>query len=268
MASNAAWNGIKQFSRQFEAEVVDSTAEIDSEPPKTALIVIPYMTYEERELAAIKSFLEEGGELVLMDDFGYGNSVLEYLGIRCRFSGAPLLDPLFSYRRPWFPKISDFAAGITRNRNAVRLVVLNHATALENVTPDEILAWSSHTAYLDLNGNEAYDEGEPESLLPVAAVTRYGRGTVVLVADPSIIINTMVLRDDNDAFMKAVLGLGGDRAVAVDTSHLARDPVDVSKAGLARVYDILTMPYWLLGLVALIFAVVAGSTLSRGGSGS
>ena len=67
-------------------------------PTNTVLIVIPHQRPTGDDVDRIESYLDRGGTVVLADDYGFGNVILEGVGLAYRFSGIPLLDPLFNYR--------------------------------------------------------------------------------------------------------------------------------------------------------------------------
>jgi len=265
MASNTMWNGIRNFGSEFNADNIESPGELPDVAEETALVTIPYLDYNNEDLSKLKGFVEDGGTLLLMDDYGYGNSVLAYLGVSARFTNKPLLDPLFCYKNQWLPRVTDLAPRV--KESGIEVIVLNHATALTNVEQTEIIAWSSTTSFLDINENESWDEGEPKGPLPVATEVRFGKGTLVLASDPSIMINSMVGRDDNYNFMKYLTTHEGkQKAILVDISHLTKAPLDVSKMRLTGVREILSTPYPLLGIVALVFVIVSRYTLKKGES--
>ncbi|MBA7483928.1 hypothetical protein ES707_19445 [subsurface metagenome] len=263
MASNTMWNGIRNFSSEFNADDIESLGELPDVAEETALVAISYLDYSNEELSKLKGFVEDGGTLLLMDDYGYGNSVLAYLGVSVRFTNKPLLDPLFCYKNQWLPRITDLSPEV--KGSGIEVVVLNHATTLTNVEQTDIIAWSSTTSFLDINENESWDEGEPKGPLPVAAEIHFGKGTLVLASDPSIMTNSMVGRDDNYNFMKYLTSRNGEQmGILIDDSHLTKTPLDVSKTRLTGVREILSTPYPLLGIVALIFVVVSRYTLKKG----
>ena len=265
MASNTMWNGIRNFSSEFNADNMESLGELPDVAEETALVAIPYLDYSNEELSKLKGFVEDGGTLLLMDDYGYGNSVLAYLGVSVRFTNKPLLDPLFCYKNQWLPRITDLAPRV--KESGIDVIVLNHATTLTNVEQTEIIAWSSTASFLDINENESWDEGEPKGPFPVATEVRFGKGKLVLVSDPSIMMNSMVGRDDNYSFIKYLTTHKGEqKAILVDSAHLTKTPLDVSKTRLTGVREILSTPYPLLGIVALIFVVVSRYTLKKGES--
>ena len=263
VAGNTMWNGIRDFSGEFGAENIDSLDELPDLPEETALISIPYLELSDDELAQVKRFVDGGGTLLLMDDYGYGNSVLAYLGVSVRFSNKPLLDPLFSYKNQWLPRITDFSPEVAES--GIDAVVFNHATTLTGAVASETIAWSSSSSFLDINENESWDQDEPKGPFPVAVQLHLGKGMIAIISDPSIMINSMVGRDDNYAFIQYLIGNNGEqKSILIDNSHLTEAPLDVSKMRLRSGREMLSSPYALVGIVALIFMVVSRYTLGKG----
>jgi hypothetical protein len=265
MASNTMWNGIRDFSLEFNADNIDSLDDLPEIPEEAVLVSIPYLEYRDTELSAIKRFIEDGGTLLLMDDYGYGNGILSYLGLDARFSNRPLLDPLFCYRNQFMPRVTDFSPEL--REDGIAVLMLNNATALTSVAGSAVIAWSSSASFLDIDESGAREEGEATGPFAVAAEYSLGRGKLVLVADPSIIINTMVGRDDNYAFIAYLCrGEGGPKRVLIDRSHLTETPLDVSKSRLSQAREVMASPPALLGITAMIFVVVSRYTLRKGES--
>lgn len=263
MAANTMWNGIRAFSDNFSANTIESLDELPALPEQAVLVSIPYIDYTDEELSKIKQFVADGGTLVLMDDYGYGNTVLTYLGVSARFSNKPLLDPLFNYKNQALPRIRDFSPAV--KESGVNVILLNHATILTNVAPSETIVWSSAASFLDRNENDSWDEDEPKGPFVVATEFRLGQGRLALVADPSIMINSMVGRDDNYSFIRYLTRREGKQEqFLVDYSHLTRAPLDVSKTRLIDTRKILSSPYALVGITALVFMVVSRYTLKKG----
>ncbi|GAI51779.1 unnamed protein product, partial [marine sediment metagenome] len=98
--------GTKDISSVIPASPVQSLSELPISPQEVTFILIPYLNFSLDELEEINNFVTRGGTLVLADDYGYGNQLLEHLGLKARFSGQPLLDPLINYKNKWFPQVS------------------------------------------------------------------------------------------------------------------------------------------------------------------
>ncbi len=263
IASNIMWNGIRNFSSEFSTDNIDSLDDLPDLPEKAVLVAIPYLEYSDEDLSKMKRFIDNGGTLLLMDDYGYGNSVLAYLGVGVRFTNKPLLDPLFCYKNQSIPRITDFTPKV--KESDIDVIMLNHATTLTNVMESEAIAWSSSASFLDINENGALDQVEPKGPFAVAAEFRFGKGTLALVSDPSIIIDAMVGRDDNYDFIRYLTRHKGEqKGMLVDSSHLSKAPLDVSKARLINSREVLSSPYALVGITAMIFMVVSKYTLKKG----
>jgi hypothetical protein len=255
MRANPFWNGLRDFSERFEADMAASIDQPTGQRGDGVLIAIPYLPYSDEELARIADFVGDGGNLLLMDDYGYGNQVLSALGLDMEFSGEPLLDPYVNYRNQWLPLATDLAPEL--REAGIEQLKLNHATALSVRGSYQVLAWSSDTAYLDRNRNETWDEGEIRGPLPLAARATVGQGTVAVVSDPSILINSMVGRGDNAAFLRHIIRQAGDDPwIAIDISHLPNMPLDRSKSAWEMARERMAYPYSQTLLVGAVLSLI------------
>lgn len=261
MVGNSLWNGLADFSREQKAGFLDSIDRLPELPQHKVLLSIPQLPYTEEELAELKEFVAGGGRLILMDDFGRGNEVLEYLNLPARFSGRILLDPLFCYKNPRLPRITDFAPEV--REAGVKSVVLNHATVLVNTGSGEVLARSSEQSFLDLDEDGRRSSGEPKGPFPVVVRFELGRGKLILVSDPSILINSMMGKEDNRAFLEYLVGYNIERSLLIDRAHLEKSPLDESKLKLAKARELFSRPPLTLGLVLVIFIGVSRYLLWR-----
>jgi len=263
MASNNMWNGIKDFDNHFNAQTINSLDNLPGQPAHDILIAIPYTPYSASDLSKINKFVNSGGTLLLMDDFGYGNDILASLGIGASFDHNLLLDPLFCYKNEYLPRITDFAPAI--KGKGVEAITFDHGTFLDNVDSAHALAWSSVTSFDDVNQNGSWDTSEPMGPFVLAADYPVGQGTVEIVSDPSLIINGMVSQNNNYQFVAALVeGNGKPANLLLDSSHLSKSPLDVSKTGLDEARKVLSNPYVLMGLVALVFVLVPSYALRKG----
>jgi hypothetical protein len=251
---NSSWNGMATISVRLQASPVKFLADLPSVPQETSLVVIPYTDFTQLELRGLREYVFGGGTLVLADDYGHGNEVLSYLGIKARFIQEPLLDPVSHYKNKWLPRITNFASPPTSSE--VKSLVLNHATALSGITESESMALSSNFSFLDMNHNSAWDEGELRGPLPVAARLKVGQGWLVLIADPSIVINSMLDIGDNYEFVKNILHFQvAEPTILLDQSHLPMTSLDSSKMMLVRTRNTLSTPEGTLGVLFVILAL-------------
>ena len=245
---NKFWNGVSEtLGGPFRP--VKSLAQLSAE---STLILIPYVDFTAAELQAIKDFVNLSGTLILADDYGYGNRVLEFLGFKARFSGRPLLDPMVNYKNQWFPRVvylndSPLTEGIEN-------LALNHATAIANVAADEVIAQSSAFSYLDLNANEKQEADEPNGPHPVISRHSLGGGQVILIADPSLFINSMSGIEDNHQLIQNITTMNTTPPL-VDQSHLPPSTLHQTKDLLASARGSLASPLGTLGVVALALSI-------------
>ncbi len=254
MRTNPFWNGIRDFCERYDVEMVPSVKGMTPQPGGSVLILIPYMPYDDEYLGQIASFARDGGTLIIMDDYGYGNQVLSTLELDMEFDGDPLLDPYLCHQNQWLPKINDLAGEL--EEEGIQELILNYATALNVYGDYQVLARTADTAFLDRNRSETRDEGDPGGPLAVAARAEAGEGTVIAISDPSILINSMVGRGGNGAFMEHLAASAGDEPrIALDTSRIPRVPLDRSKDTWQIIHKQLSSPYPQVLLVALILTL-------------
>lgn len=242
---NPSWDGTAEFRSMAEGtgadrEIARNASVYRTSQPNGTLVVVlsPEQAYDERESAAVRSFVRDGGTLLVAEDFGpNGNRLLRDVGARARFDGDRLRDERNYEHSPALPTAS--AVGSRPYTRDVESVGLNHATAISgNVTENEtagaaangtangtngsVLVESSPYAYLDSNGNGDLDDEETLSSSPVVTVEPVGEGQVIAVSDPSLFINTMLERADNRAFARNLYETH-DRVV-LDVSHAGSVP--------------------------------------------
>ena len=252
--SNPFWNGLATFAVDSKVSVITSFDNLPSPSKEAVLIIIPYMQFTETELDKLSQYVSGGGTLIVLDDYGYGNQILNRLGLNMRFTGKPLLDPLFNYKSKWLPRITAFTQ--TPITNNVTSIVLNHASTISNVSDNAVVAWSSRFSFLDLNGNSTWETGEPTGPLAVAAYAKVGEGYVAAISDPSILINSMINMDDNLNFIKEVVQIqSSSPTIFVDQSHLPKTSLDEAKETIAATYKSVSSPIGTLSLITVILAL-------------
>jgi hypothetical protein len=249
--SNTRWNGMSDASRGFHIRPLTDVGGFPSENRGTVIFVIPSLPPQPSHLQAIRRFVEGGGVLILLDNFGSGNDVLIALGSAIRFSGRLLADPLFNMKNSRLPRILDFAPSpITVG---IEELVFNHATVLTGINSSQAAATSSPVSYLALNPTGQRDEGASRGPFPVLALEPHKEGYVVAVSDSSILINSMLPQGDNRRLVRNAVGLAGaDARIFLDDTLLPQGPLDATKHALADTSRLLTGP-----AAALALAVAA-----------
>jgi len=232
-AFNTEWNGTSKFYGAYAREhlgerpvvasddiymnaVLTSLTKLDVMPSRSMLLMLgPSKGYTAEELDYLDMFVRSGGVIILADDFGTGNDVLEQLGVSERFSGELLIDLSFE-------KAGTFPVTYKGTFGDMRLL-LNHPSSIQGAT--DPLITSSPSSFLDSNENGIHDDGESMGVRTIASRVAVGDGMVYLVSDPSIFINDMLGRYDNEAVCFDLLAMAegaSARSLYVDEAHFAK----------------------------------------------
>lgn len=234
---NTDWNGTSSFAvSTYRAgmfvpsfEVKDTGADLqvvttrildmDLDPATTALVIIgPTKTFGDEESSTLGAFVRAGGVVLLADDFGTGNSLLEKMGSGSRFSGLLVMDLAFD-KRPEFSVCFDIAEDpLTAN---VTKLLLNYPSSISPAEDAQVIARTSIASWLDRDGDRVQDWGEPRGPFPVLAREEMGEGSVILLSDPSVLINGMRDELDNGRLADNIVSeiCLGRTAVLFDESH-------------------------------------------------
>jgi hypothetical protein len=262
--SNTHWNGMSDASREFRIRPLTDVGGFPFESRGTVVLVIPSRLPQPAHLQTIRRFVEGGGVLILLDDFGSGNEVLMVLGSAIRFSGRLLADPLFNLKNSRLPRILDFAPSPLTV--GVEELVFNHATVLTGINTTQAAATSSAVSYLALNSTGQRDEGASRGPFPVLALEPHKKGYVVAVSDSSVLINSMLPQANNRRLFRNAVGLAGASArILLDDVLLPQGPLDATKHALADTRRLLGGPAATLALVvaALVLPAVLLSKSGR-----
>jgi len=233
---NTAWNGASDAkalasSDGYATPSVFALSEIGSSGDGVFFMLNPNSSvgFTSGDASTLQSFVQNGGVLVLANDFGNGNAVLSGLGVSgARFNGSLLEDNVSKGVDAAHPLITDVnASGLTAG---VHELYFNYGTALDvpgtNVT---VLARSAPTSYLVAPAGGNATVNATTGAHPVLATLDYGNGRIVLLSDPSVFINDMLGQADNQQLLTSMLAnlTGGDKTVPImfDESHFASPPV-------------------------------------------
>lgn len=162
--------------------------------------------------------------MLLADDRGSGNSLLQALNVSVGFDGRTIAD-LYAYEKnPSFPLLSNFSPNPFSDN--VSVVILNHPSFLDirGVRQVRVLASSSPFAFIDVQGTGEPAQNESVDSYPIMAYTHLGAGALILISDPGMFINEMIgLHSNLQLFRNIVRADGG--ALLFDVTHVANAPI-------------------------------------------
>jgi hypothetical protein len=183
------WEGCSELVRLARAEVgpgrVVATTQLDFhelKPEDGVLLLYPEHSLDVDELSG---FMRAGGRVVMLDDYGRGDSLLHHF--KMERVAAPRR-PAESLRRNPALALAEPASAHPVVQNVSR-VVTNHATGLSN--PDL-------SPVLKIRGT-----GEPDVIVAVAGAV--GKGRLLAVGDPSIVMNSMLRYAGNKSFAQGLI---------------------------------------------------------------
>lgn len=187
--SGTDWEGCAELVRLAKSELgvgrVIATGQIDFhelKPDDGLLLLYPEKSLDVDELS---KFMRAGGRVVMLDDFGRGDTLLKHFG----------MERVASPRRPteFLRKNPQLALAEPASAHPVvsdvSRVVTNHPTGLSH--PDL-------SPVLKIKGN-----GEPDVVVAVAGAV--GQGRLLAVGDPSIVMNSMLRYGGNKAFARGLV---------------------------------------------------------------
>jgi len=228
---------------------------VDLDPRTSALVIIgPTKEFTEAEGAILETYVREGGRLLLADDFGTGNGLLEAMGATSRFSRDLVMDLAYE-KQPEFTVLFDLRTdALTRN---VSTLLLNYPSSLTiDAATTDALAYSSIASWLDTNGNRLQEWGEPRGPFPMLAREGMGNGTIILLSDPSVLINGMNAYGDNSQFSSNLINeVCRDRiSLMFDESHRDFfDPISVTMEFTGQISTNAKVAMVVVGLVLTLW---------------
>ncbi|WP_258083294.1 DUF4350 domain-containing protein [Thermococcus thermotolerans] len=245
---NTKWNGLSSFGRLLytNGEVTPILAPYDSvgleDLEGTLVVVGPDVGFSSGEVEELKSFLEKGNTLLLADDFGTGNQLLEGLGLKVRLSKKPVLSLTYS-KNADFPVTMDVRD--PELAKGVSLLVMSRPSAILNV--QNALVYTSNASML----------GGTYGAFPVVVRIPYGKGTIILVSDPDIFTNS--LYRENEPFLKNLVEGLPKKTFYIDEAHHADfNPYSSGSIVIRRAVNRELVFYYVLFVAFIAFIVESG----------
>jgi hypothetical protein len=235
-------------------------------PSTNSLLAIigPSIPFNRVDSNRVSSFLHSGGVVLLADDFGSGNSLLQNLNVSARFAGKAISDLYFYSRQPTYPLISIFAPDlVTRN---ITLLLMSHPSyieAIDNKTVDEI-AFSSPLSFVDNYDNGTISPNEPTRSYTVMASIHLGNGLLVLVSNAALFTNGSIGLFDNTMLLRNLLSLarGG---ITIDVSHVSKASLSDLRVAFKRNVDYAAVALnSTLAKTVITIGLIAGFTAALG----
>jgi hypothetical protein len=253
MPDNPYWNGQNIFSKTVNATFTDPKT-ILLEPEKTTIFIIsPEKNMTEEYTIMLKNFAESGGTIVLMDETGKINPILEELNVGVEIEPHPIMDPLYYYRSWKLPKITNINPTTPTTKNVTSIATdIPSAIKIEDTRNIKVLAYTSYFSYMDLDGDGQPSKDDPAGPFPIAVEKAYGQGKIIVISDSSLFINSIIELGDNKILLKNIVG---EKKAIVDSSLWNPTTQSRIKAFTQQAYNIISAPEIKYTLVACIATI-------------
>ena len=207
---NRGWDGTSKFAKLAYLQgknVIPVFESFDianiSNKNGVLLIIGPNVTFTDAEINQIKTFLDRGNTLLIADDFGSANEILQGLKLPVAISKYPLHD--FFYEKDDRLIVAVRISNPILGRNVTK-VVTNEPSAIIISKSGEV--YVSKVAMINLH----------RRMYPLMTEVKYGNGRVVVLSDPDILTNMQF--NENKQFLKDLIDyLGGDTFYFDEAHH-------------------------------------------------
>jgi hypothetical protein len=249
---NPLWNGMSGLAFSHDVRpIYDLAGSSAMAPGDTLLVIGPTRNFSDDETAAVRAFLQGSGRVIVMDDAGGSNGLLEGLGSPVTINPVPLRQYENFYVNQSCPMI-DIPPGSAYSSKALELV-FNHPASLNINGSPLIIASSSKYGWLDVDGDQRLSPSEHLGSYPVIASSARGNGDIIIISDPDLFINGMLPRGDNGEFLSGMI-----RGTPwLDVSH------GIEAVPLLRAYYALRFDPLLQALTAFMILASVGLVLCR-----
>jgi hypothetical protein len=257
---NEGWNGTSAFFSSLDQQRVVMISEPGQlgqyRSGATLLIIAPRRNPLPAETDAYRSFLDRGNTLILADDFGPGDRILAGLASRISISPGPVASLDREYADPY--SVIAYRAANESPVERTRVLLLNEPASLEGGAP---LLRTSVLSWIDQDQNRHISSDEVLGIYTVMAKEQNGKGTIIVLSDPSIFINAMADTGesfDNRGFL-ADLATDGTPVLLDQMNSRTRDA-----AGLGEILHVIKTTVLAEVLVSgIVILLVAGAWRRR-----
>ena len=189
--------------------------------------------------------------MLVFDDFGSGNSLLDQLGTGVHLRNIPLLSADRAYNNPVFVRV--YPSGSSPVIQNVSTLTLDLPSAVDGGSPflvSSLLSWE------DENRDQRADQNETIGQFVVGTRVQVGKGQVYVVSDPGILINAMESSDragDGDNVISNILHLND--TLIIDQTHSMTAITTTPSRIIHKIQTSMVIQIGLLAIILMIFII-------------
>jgi len=176
------------------------TRDLGNIEPGSTVIVPVLREINESEYKSLVEILDKGSTLVFLDENGFVNGFLEYIGLKARIMHVKVLDEVSKVKSREYPLL-------TLRINGENYEVVAHEPSYIAINDfDNLIAYgnTSNYAYADVDGNKYYSIGEEMKSYTIIALFRIKEGSLWLISDLDLFTNNVVELGDNTKLLKQI----------------------------------------------------------------
>jgi hypothetical protein len=252
---NWQWTGTSGFFDRLEAvdavEIHDFST-LSGRDDSLLLLIASDALFSSEETAYLKDFLAEGNTILIADETGSANQLLQDLGSEMRIISGNLSSIDMEFSDPG--SVIAFVHSEDLLLSGVSAITTNRPAAVSG--GDSLLA-ASLFSWMDANGNGHPDPDEPVSQHTILSREPLNGGTIYVLSDPSIFINGMLdIRTDKDNRQFITNILSSSNTVLIEQTHSLTASTDGVLEYWLRAKN--TMIIKIIVLIGFISAVIVG----------
>lgn len=196
---NTGWNGTSDFfGRIADSKLITDAGTLANLNDTTLLVVAPSANFTGEGLS---NYLDNQNTLIILDQDGNANSFLQSIGSTIAVHNEPVRSVNMEYRD----------TGLFRAETLVNIFGTNVTNLFFNyptyVTGGTTVVQTSPLAWVDTNGDNTPNANETLKVYSLITSETIKNGKVIVVADPSLLVNNMLnrLHTENMAVLTALL---------------------------------------------------------------
>ncbi|MEM2575715.1 MAG: DUF58 domain-containing protein [Sulfolobales archaeon] len=216
---NTGVNGVSKFTEYFCSNFIYSLSDVFKGFNGTIVVVLNN-ELQSSEYSVIEDLLSSGSTVVILDEYGYSNNLLKYLGLDALVVNHVVLDEVFKYGNREYPLLRLGGTELNLTTYGPTYIYVSDSSF--------VVAETSKYSYIDLNGDGYYSLGESMKSYPVVVQFYVGRGRLVLISDLDVISNGLF--DTNKLALIKLVGT----PVYIVINHLVLSNTDYLKYVLIR----------------------------------
>ncbi|MGE5403252.1 MAG: DUF4350 domain-containing protein [Candidatus Doudnabacteria bacterium] len=213
--ANPGWDGISAVAMDNRVVPLYSFDQLqDAGPGDKLLIIGPSVGYGEEEIRQLSDFLKNGGQAIVMDDFGTAGDLLQNLSSPILINHTPVCQDGDYYKTYSLPLARKVASD--QLLDGVDVLAFNHPAMLRVTGNATELGRTSDLGWLDYNDSGTFDSNETYGAYSLVASVRYGKGELFVAGDADLLINGMLAMGDNRNLFDNIMSGG---TVYLDVGH-------------------------------------------------